>query len=334
MFEDDGELITSRWPGMFTDDDAMDWRKSVTERAWRLHAMLIADPSILNEKPLKISQFITVNWPIDKKEFPAHVEAGGTAQAHLRTWGAPKGDVWHDAGFLGGESYPYVRTVVGIDPASGLAGRDAIGFAVVSMTRTGHAVIRHLEGIRGPDKIGNIRRAAELIKRFEADHVVVEELADGLWGETLESQLMLLDRPMAVEKVTTGGMQKGRRIIETLAPPMANGRIVMLEQVSQTDHGGEFTNQLVRISYDGRTGKAKDHDDIVDALAHTISTMRGDLVSEIAENLSSARAERLDPWRGVSLRDGGLGIDPSHKGRQARALLVGGEAQGAMGERL
>lgn len=339
MFEEDKENgdIRSRWPAMFSDADAMDWRKSVTERAWRLHALLIADPSILNERPLKIGQFITVNWPVGKDTFPDQIEAGGDALLDLRNWGAPKGDVWRGPGAISLDRVSeYVRTVVAIDPASGLAGRDAIGLAVLSITATGHGVIRHLEGVRGPDKIGNIRRCAALIARFHADHVVVEELEDGLFGETLENQLLLLGLAMAVEKVTTGGQQKGRRIIETLSPPMANGRLIILQDVCQSDHGGDFANQLVRVSYDGRTGKAKDHDDIVDALAHAVATAKGDLVSDVSENLANARAVRLNDWRGISLRYGGLGISKGDETRDSRTVALG-DPMGdglSMGEKL
>ena len=44
--------------GCFSDEDGDDWRVGATERAWKLHVMLIADPNILNERPLKIGQFI------------------------------------------------------------------------------------------------------------------------------------------------------------------------------------------------------------------------------------------------------------------------------------
>jgi hypothetical protein len=336
MFDEDDIGIHSRWPAMFSDADAEDWRGAVTTRAWRLHAMLIADPSILNERPLKIGQFITVNWPTDVGDFPETCEPGGSPLADLRSWSAPKGDVWRGPGDFGGRAVQYQRTIASVDPASGLAGRDAIGFSVVSVTAAGQAVIRHLEGIRGPDKIGNIRRCAQLIIRFNTDHIVVEELADGLFGETLENQLLLMGSHMKVEKVTTGGQQKGRRIIETLAPPMANGRIIMLQDVSQSDHGGEFANQLVRITYDGRTGKAKDHDDIVDALAHAIKTCRGDLVSDIASNRASAAADRVDNWRGLGLRFGGLGLSEHDEGLAGRAVSLGDPATSglSMGERL
>jgi hypothetical protein len=337
MFEEDDIGIHSRWPSMFSDEDAVDWRNSVTKRAWDLHALLIADPSILNERPLKIGQFITVHWPTDRTDFPEQCEPGGDALSDLKTWAAPKGDVWRGPGKLGGREVQYQRTIVAIDPASGLAGRDAIGWACISVTNSGHAVIRHLEGVRGPDKIGNIRRCAELVVRFNADHIVVEELENGLFGETLENQLLLMGSHMKVEKVTSGSQQKGRRIIETLSPPMANGRIIMLADVSQSDDGGEFANQLVRITYDGRTGKAKDHDDIVDALAHAVKVCRADLVSDVASNRASSAADRVEKWRGLGLRWGGLGVS-EHDAEimSGRTVALGDPSTGglSMGERL
>jgi hypothetical protein len=66
MFQEDridGKLhIHSRWQDMFSDADGLDWRRSVTSRAWKLHAMLVADPSILHEKPLKIGDLPVLTW--------------------------------------------------------------------------------------------------------------------------------------------------------------------------------------------------------------------------------------------------------------------------------
>jgi hypothetical protein len=148
---------------------------------------------------------------------------------------------------------------------------------------------------------------AEIGRDYNATRIVVEELADGLFGETLESDFIHIGYPVSIEKVTTGGQQKGRRIIESLGPPMGAGRLVILEHVIGTDHGGEFVNQLVRISYDGRTGAAKDHDDIVDALAHAVAAEKGSLISDVGENLAAARQVSIDRWARVPLRYGGLG---------------------------
>jgi hypothetical protein len=335
MFEEDtidGEVILrSRWPGMFSDADAMDWRVSVTERAWRLHAMLIADPAILNERPLKIRDLILFEWAAEEFMFPIEIQQGAVPKPSVNTWGAPKGDVWYPARAVGTETAPYVGTCVAVDPASGLATRDAIGVAVLSITASGQGVIRHLEGVRGPDKMKNIQRVAKIVQHYGATRLVVEELADGLFGETLEGALVTLQYPMMVEKVTTGGQQKGRRIIESLAPPMAAGRLVMLEQVARSDHGGDFVNQLVRISYDGRTGKAKDHDDIVDALAHAVKAEKSSLISSIADNIGEHYAAKIDRWRGISLRYGGLGGGPED-GKTQR--FESADVEGRFGESL
>jgi hypothetical protein len=293
--------------------------------------MLIADPAILNERPLKIRDLILFEWAAEEFMFPIEIQQGAVPKPSVNTWGAPKGDVWYPARAVGTETAPYVGTCVAVDPASGLATRDAIGVAVLSITASGQGVIRHLEGVRGPDKMQNIQRVAKIVQHYGATRLVVEELADGLFGETLEGALVTLQYPMMVEKVTTGGQQKGRRIIESLAPPMAAGRLVMLEQVARSDHGGDFVNQLVRISYDGRTGKAKDHDDIVDALAHAVKAEKSSLISSIADNIGEHYAAKIDRWRGVSLRYGGLGGGPED-GKTQR--FESADVEGRFGESL
>jgi hypothetical protein len=310
MFEEDNEAktIRSRWPAMFSDADAMDWRRSVTARAWRLHAMLIADPSILNERPLKISDLILIEGNARAKEFPLLVARRNTHAPDVPTWGAPKGDKWY-YGEVSGDNALYVQTVMAVDPASGLAARDAIGVAIVSVTGSGYAVIRHLEGVRSHSKAENMRRLAIIAKTFGATDLVVEETEESFFGSTLENELVLVGHPMSTEKAKHGGMKKGQRIIDALAPTMGAGKIIILESVVRSDHGGEFVTQLTKVSYDGRTGKAKDHDDIVDALAHAVNVIRGSLLSDPADNIATHRKAKLDRWRGVSLRQGGLGID-------------------------
>jgi hypothetical protein len=145
-------------------------------------------------------------------------------------------------------------------------------------------------------------------RRFKATNLVVEEMVDGFFGETLEGYLSDIDYPMAVEKVTAGIAKKGQRIIEAIGPPMGAGRLIILEGVARSDHGGEFTNQMVRVSYDGRTGSKKtDHDDIVDALAHAVAKVKGSLISDTADNIATFEAEKLEQYAGWSLRQGGLG---------------------------
>lgn len=305
MFEEDEQgHIKSRWAGMFSDKDAVDWRRSVTARAWKLHALLIADPSILNERPLKIADIPVIKCDARKGEGPIKIERTSTA-ANLPTWGAPRGDEWHWGNPDG--NCQYAQTVAAIDPASGLAARDAIGVAIVSVTPAGFAVIRHLEGVRGLTKADNMRRCALLMRTFKVKHLLIEELQDGFFGEMLEQELLNIEYPMTVEKVTTGGQQKGRRIIETLAPPMGEGRISIIDSVVISDDGGEFVNQLTRIAYDGTTGKGRQHDDIVDALAHAIAHIKGSITSDITSNLEALEYEKIDRLRYLPLRHGGLG---------------------------
>ncbi len=310
MFEEDeidGKIVIhSRWKDMFSDKEGIDWRRSVTQRAWRLHVLLIADPSILHERPLKIKDLIVVKGDPKAPEFPISIRRSNVGLPELPRWSAPKGDDWY-LGEPTGQSSPWVHTVMAVDPASGLAGRDAIGVAVLGITNAGYGVIRHLEGVRAASKYDAFRRVGTIAKEFSVSHMIVEQLADGLFAETLENELVLLGYPMTIEKVTTGGQQKGRRIIESLAPVMGAGRLAIFEAVAASDHGGEFVNQLVRITYDGRTGSKKDHDDIVDALAHAVAHTKNSLISDVADNMASHKTAQIDRWARVPLRYGGLG---------------------------
>lgn len=299
-------VYRSRWPAKYSDADAADWRRSVTTRAWRLHVLLLADPSLLNERPLKISDLIVVKHSPQAKSFPIRVEPGGAPREDLPTWGAPRGDAWFSARSQTDDQSNYAITVAAVDPASGLAGRDAIGVAVLSVTVSGQGVIRHLEGVRGPSKADNMRRVAQIIRDFTATCVVVEEAADGFFGETLEGELVILGFPTVVEKITAGQLKKGQRIIGALGPPMGASRLIILETVVTSDHGGQFVNQLVKVSYDGRTGRAKDHDDIVDALAHAVARVKDSLISSPSDNVAEHYTARIDRARRLGLRAGGI----------------------------
>lgn len=310
MFEEDkidGKVVIhSRWPEMFSDKEGMDWRRSVTQRAWRLHVLLIADPSILHERPLKIRDLLVVQGDPKGATFPISVQRTNINAIELPRWSAPKGDDWYE-GEPTGPSAPWVGSVMAVDPASGLAGRDAIGVAILGITTAGYGIIRHLEGVRAASKYDAIRRVATIAKEYNVTTLIVEQLADGLFAETLENELVLCGYPLVTEKINTGQQQKGRRIIESLAPVMGAGRLGIYDSVASSEHGGEFVNQLVRISYDGRTGSAKDHDDIVDALAHAVQHSRDSLISDIAQNVADHRVTQLDRWARVPMRHGGLG---------------------------
>lgn len=313
MFEEDKDsdgkvMIHSRWGAMFTDADGRDWRRAATLRAWKLHVLLVADPSILHERPLKIGDLPVLQWDARARVFPVSLERTGKKLPDLPRWAAPKGDEWHECRGVGDDTTQLAEILMAVDPASGLAGRDAIGVAVLGITQGGTGIILHLEGVRANDKTTARRRVAAIGRDYRATLCIVEELADGLFGETLEADFIHLGYPMAIDKVTTGGQQKGRRIVESLGPPMGAGRLAILESIVTTDHGGEFVNQLVRISYDGRTGSSKEHDDIVDALAHAVSRSKTSLISDVAENVGAHKAAQIDRWKHVALKEGGLGV--------------------------
>ena len=246
------------------------------------------------------------------------IEHGGDLIHDLPTWGAPEGDVWRGPSSVGEARAQYAQIIAAVDPASGLAGRDAIGVAVLGVTPSGLGVIKRLKGVRGPDKYGNIRQCAQIIRDAGATTLYVEENKAGLFADTLESMLVMMEANVGVHKITTGNMQKGKRIIESLAPVMAAGRLIMPKEIARSDDGGEFVHQMVRVAYDGSTGKKNDADDIVDALAHAVNAVGGSLVGDRGSNIGEHRASQLENWRGISLRRGGLGEHADSVGLQNR----------------
>jgi hypothetical protein len=306
MFEEDDKLLHSRWPGMFSDAYAYDLRNTLTKRAWRLHMMLVVDPTALRDKPLKLRDLPVLMLDPMSATAPLrfHLINDPTSET-WSTWGAPRGDQW--SVIQGGKDYAaYGQTVAAIDPASGLAGRDAIGLVILSVTVSGYAVIRHLEAVRGPSKADSVSRVAQAIKTFRCSRVIVEELADGFFGSTLEGMLNLIGYPQGVTQVTTGGVQKGRRIIESLAPVMSTSRLLICHDVISTDHCAEFINQMVQIAWDRSSANSRTADDLVDALAHGVASVKGQLIGDVADNIAAVYASRLSSLAEIPLRQGGL----------------------------
>ena len=304
--ENGKQAFSSRWPTRFTDEELLKKKRSMTKRQWDLHWMLICDPKKLLEKPLKIQDLVLVSWDPKRLEFPLTVAPGSVTHhkvSDVPTWGVPEGDVWIGPADVSTTISPYAVTIAAVDPASGLAGRDAIGLAIISVTQSGQAVIRHVEGVRGKTLEANMARLAEVIRDHTCHRLVVEEKANSLFGKTLCDELIKRGWPMTHEAVNAGQMSKGARIIDALAPPMAAGRVIMLEEVARSDDGGELVNQMVSCSYDGRIG-AK-FDDIVDALAHAVNSAGEALTGDRLEGIIAAK-QNVEALYDVPMREGGI----------------------------
>ena len=306
IYDDRDNLVSvrSRWPAKFPEDAILKWRRDVTLRGWKLHVALECDPEILSERPLKISSLIVSDVNPRSEVHPLYLKPGGDKITDLRTWGAPSGDHWYGPAEIEGKPTPYITTVGFVDPAGGLIGRgDAIGLAILSATQGGQVVIRHLEGIRVRDRDLRWPTVARRMRDFNVDAGGVEENINGEVARTLEDECASIGHPMTFEQVTTGKASKGERIISLAAPPMDQGRVVILRDLIETDHGGEFVNQLVKIQYDN---KHKGHDDIADAYAHALGMLRDHLVTDRIQGVAHGMAMDPSELYDVPLRAGGI----------------------------
>ena len=106
-------------------------------------------------------------------------------------------------------------TVGAVDPASGMAGRDEAGVAVVSVTSGGIAVVRFLGGVRGSSPQETLQRVASPLHRCLPTKIVVEARADSLYPGQLGAVLAKRGYPLLVEPVHSGA-RKGERIIDAI----------------------------------------------------------------------------------------------------------------------
>ena len=141
-------------------------------------------------------------------------------------------------------------------------------------------------GVRGASTQEAIRSTARIIAEHGSNKLLVEETKGGLFGQMLAAHLATIGHPLSFEAVTTGGQTKGRRIIESLSPAIASGKLSICESVLRGEDGPEFAAQFTGIRYDGRKLK---NDDIVDALSYAVGDVAPALAADAAEFAAGAR---------------------------------------------
>lgn len=304
LFESDvfdgKEVFHSRWPDRFSPEDIESRRRKMSARLFALHWRIDISQAATNERPIKIASLPVVEIDPNSHAAPVEIRGLGDVLSGLPRGHAEADDEWHKAAEVSNDVKPYVQTIAAVDPAGGLIGKgDAIGLAVASSTAGGGVVIRKGIGVRAKTTQSAIQECARIIVSLKANKVLVEQEKDGLFATQLAGEMARRGYPVKVDPVTTGKQRKGRRIIETLAPAFASGRVFVCRDVlTDTEHGVDFVNQLTGVKYDGRGLK---HDDIVDALSYAVGSFADILSADEASIIAGARfnveALRRLPYR-------------------------------------
>jgi hypothetical protein len=96
---------------------------------------------------------------------------------------------------------------------------------------------------------------ASLIHSYLPTKVVCEAKADSLYPAQLSSVLARRGYPVLVEPVSSA-TKKGVRIIDAITVPLADNRLVLLEEVVSGRDAMETVKQLVSVTAEGRTSPA------------------------------------------------------------------------------
>ena len=291
MFDSDildgKEVFFSRWPDRWPDDEIEKKKRTLTKKAFNLHWRIDLTQTSDDVHPLKLSDLPVIDIPSSFESYPVEVHQGGDVVRGLPRGSAKHGDEWRLVGHVSEDVTGITQTIASVDPASGLAGRDAIGLAIVSIVGSGYAVIRHCSGIRAATTQIAIQTVASIIARHRANRLIVEETQSGLFGQALGRALSARGHPLRYEKVQGGGIKKGRRILEAISPAVASGRVLICKDVLTNEDAAEFVNQYTGIREDARKLK---HDDLIDALSYALAAIGPLIASDQAAMIASSRS--------------------------------------------
>jgi hypothetical protein len=280
-------------PDRFDNEDLDKREASYGRSGFNLQFMLNTTLSDADRRPLKLSDLIIMDCPLD------------IAPIKL-SWGRGSGNLLQDVPNIGlqndhlygpmfqsTEWAEYTGTVMAIDPSG--KGSDDTGYAIVKMLH-GMLFVVAAGGLPGGYDDDVLNNLAILAKKYAVNYLVIESnLGLGMFASLLKPVLVRHGYPITIEEVHHN-IQKERRILETLEPVMNQHRLVVDKQLVMDDYRQDrdvtykLFYQMTRLTRD-RGSLA--HDDAIDVLSMAVAYW----VAHMARNNDTAadeyRNERL-----------------------------------------
>lgn len=299
--------------------------KALSYREFLKEWMCVVDFGGTLRHPLKLANLIVVDsihrdFGITQFMWGTENSKGSTRIADIELLGFD-GDYLHRPAVIGDQTAPFWRTHCYIDPAFG--GHDKTGAAFGSNLGA-NIQVKGVYGLDGGTTDLALDRIANLCREHGVQYVYCEQNAGhGLYDKVLWPHLQrlfvepgqhpkfplgwkcqIVDDP----KVTKAGIQKERRIIETLEPALSQHRLIAARSVVERDPGEDIENALqFQISRITPERDSLPEDGKIDALAG--------LIKSLDSNLD------LDP---TSLYNGSTTpVDPLEQAGQEIARIVG-----------
>jgi len=185
-----------------------------------------------------------------------------------------------------------------IDPSGG--GADETSFAVVKMLN-GYLFVTDAGGLPGGYSDDTLKRLAMIAKEQEVNLVRIEaNFGDGMFTQLLKPVLGKIYRVNTEE--VKHSIQKERRIIDTLEPPLTSHRLIIDRKVIEKDFDStrhlppekalryQLMYQMSRIT---RVKGALAHDDRLDVLAMAVSYWTEQMAQDADDQMDRRKEEML-----------------------------------------
>lgn len=349
---------TSTEPTRFSEADILErqiiYGRTEFARQFKLHL----DAGAGNAAPLKLRDLLVLEWdappPMANSPLllPADIRWGPTKDKLLQgiEWDCLQGDGLYEAAFVAppAEWRSVEVTYMYVDPSG--EGTDETT-ATVGHSLAARAFISEqgcwLEGHSHSTLMG----IARLAKKWNVQYIYVESnFGQGMFANLLRPCLAEVGHACVIEDDRKAGVQKERRIIETLEPPMSSHRVVINRRLLEADYTvaydgvEEARRRFYRLTYQlSRITKVRNaiaHDDRSDGLASLVAKFT-DLLRQRTQDaeamdrekkwledvqaMIAARQKQGLPTYGAELAIMGLPLGQAHKGGiKSSPLFQGG----------
>lgn len=266
---DKGELKVGDpvFPGRFNTENVEQKRRALGHHGFAMQAMLNRNFKQMRRYPLCVSDLVVHPCPPKAGHTPImwgeHNSHGSTAIDYIQTMD-PEGRPLRKPALVGEDLVPYGQTIAYMDTAGG--GKDQLGLAIGS-TLSGRIYINAVRGFQSGIDPETMKQIAMLLREYRVSVVILESNYSGGTYETvfrpaLEAYFVKPGETDSSGEFYPGGWicgvesdhviaQKDGRIIDSLAGPLAQHRLVIDPEAIRPDpaedHSQHLQLQMARI---------------------------------------------------------------------------------------
>ena len=314
--EEDEELVGKPTdPKRFDETDLMEREASYGRTGFNLQFMLDTSLADADRYPLKLSDLIVMSLnPLQGPEKPIWGASAENMIQDLPNVGMAGDRFYGPLTLAGGAWADYTGSVMAIDPSG--RGADETSYAVVKMLN-GFLFVTDAGGLSGGYSEDVLKRLAIIAKEQEVNLIRIEaNFGDGMFTQLMKPVLSKIYR-VSTEEVKHS-IQKERRIIDTLEPPMTAHKLVIDRKVVEKDFDStrhlppdkairyQLMYQMSRIT---RVKGSLAHDDRLDVLAMAVSYWTEQMAQDADDQMKRRKEEafrsELDKFM-----DNAIGIKP------------------------